>query len=97
MSPDPARAERVIAADRSASDAILEALVVVPQPADWPVRSNASWWLAAARFEEDERDAVRFLSSALGRWDDRGELYMRATPDDVAQALTEWYLAREAA
>ena len=96
MSPDPARAERVIAADRSASDALLEALVV-PEKPDWPLRSNASWWLAAARFEEDERDAVRFLSSALGRWDDRGVLYMRATPDDVAQALTEWYMAREVA
>jgi hypothetical protein len=84
-------------------DAAEEALVVARRDLDtpheslpeWAMRNNAQWWLAAARFEEDERDAVRFLSSALGRWDDRGELYMRADADDVAAALTEWYLARE--
>ena len=62
--------------------------------AQWKSRTNAGEWLAAARFEEDEQDAVRFLSSALGRWDDQGELYMRADPGDVAAALTEWYLAQ---
>jgi hypothetical protein len=83
-------------------DAAEEALVVARRDLDtpheslpeWAMRNYAQWWLAAARFEEDEQDAVRFLSSALGRWDDRGELYMRATPDDVAAALTEWYTAR---
>jgi hypothetical protein len=97
VSRDPraeARLDVRNAADNAATDAYLETLVVPVRTAKLRLSTEAQPWLEAAAVEDHEDVAVRFWAYALGAWDMNGVPYLRATPDDVAAALTEWYLAR---